>query len=164
FEPQIVHAHGLWMLFANAALRQKRRHGIPYVVSPHGMLSSVALQIKPWRKRLARVLYQEGVLRNADCLVATSENELKHIRDAGLGGPVAVIPLGIEEADSAPEFTDLGEKRVIYLGRKLALKGLEELTLAWKQVAPSFPDWRLQIIGPDSGGYEAELAGLILTE
>lgn len=164
FSPQIVHAHGLWLLFATAALRQKRLHSTAFVISPHGMLSSIALQIKPWRKRIARVIYQERLLNFADCIVATSENELSHIRDAGLRGPVAIIPLGIEEADSASIFTDKAEKRVIYLGRKLALKGLEELAHAWKQVALRFPDWRLQIIGPDSGGYEAQLAQVVARE
>lgn len=162
FRPQIIHVHGLWLLFGLEALRYKRRNGVPFVVSPHGMLASVALQIKPWRKRIARLLYQDLLLEQADCLVATSENELDHIRSAGFSGPVAVIPLGIEKAESAPCFSEKGEKRVLYLGRKLALKGLEDLLLAWKELSAGFPDWRLQIIGPDSGGFEAKLAETIL--
>jgi len=161
FEPDVVHAHGLWLLFAKAALNHKRRTGTPYVISAHGMLSSVALQIKPWRKRIARVLYQARILEQADCIVVTSENELEHIRDVGLRGSVAVIPLGIEDAQPVSKFLDDGEKTVLYLGRKLQLKGLNELALAWKDLAPRFSDWRLQIIGPDSGGYEAELQALI---
>lgn len=164
FAPDVVHAHGLWLHFATAALQYKNRKAAPYVISPHGMLSPVALQIKPWRKRVASVLYQGRLLRQADCLIATSEIELGHIRDAGMRNPVAVIPLGLDDAPQAPAFTDTGEKRVIYLGRKLALKGLEELAMAWGDIAERFPDWRLHIIGPDSGGYEAKLAGLVAAQ
>lgn len=161
FKPQIVHVHGLWLLFGTEALRYKRNTGAPFVINPHGMLASPALQIKPWRKRIARLLYQDRLLTQADCLVATSENELEHIRSAGFGGPVAIIPLGIESAASVTGFSDKGEKRVLYMGRKLPLKGLEDLALAWKELAPRFPDWRLHIIGPDSGGFEMILAALI---
>lgn len=161
FKPQIVHVHGLWLLFATEALRYKRSTGAPFVVSPHGMLASVALQVKPWRKRIARLLYQDRLLTQADCLVATSENELGHIRSAGLRGPVAIIPLGIEDAAPVTNLAETGEKRALYIGRKLPLKGLEDLALAWKELNPRFPDWRLQIIGPDSGGFEATLAATI---
>jgi glycosyltransferase involved in cell wall biosynthesis len=161
FSPDIVHAHGLWLYFATAAIRHKRRTGTPYLVSPHGMLAGAALNIKSWRKRLARLLYQDRLLEQSDCLVATSESELEHIRSAGLYGAVAIIPLGIEDASPVPSFSDKADKRVIYLGRKLALKGLEELSLAWNDIAGRFPDWRLQIIGPDTGGYEAELSAMI---
>lgn len=161
FAPEIVHAHGLWLLFAKAALNYKRRTGTPYVISPHGMFSKHALQFKPWRKRLARFLYQDRLLESADCLVATSEIERRHIRDAGLRVPVAVIPLGIENAPPVPAFFETGEKVVMYLGRKHSLKGLETLVLAWKVVALRFPDWQLQIIGPDSGGYEVKLRTLV---
>ena len=162
--PQIVHAHGLWLLFANAALHHKQKYGTPYVYSPHGMLANIALEIKPWRKRIARTLYQDRLLQNADCLVATSDNELRHIRDAGLRGPVALIPLGIEDATPAPQFPENGEKHALYIGRKLPLKGLEVLALAWKDIAPFFPDWKIQIIGPDSDGYETLLSNTIARE
>lgn len=162
FQPQIVHVHGLWLLFGTEALRYKRRKGVPFVVSPHGMLSDIALRQKPWRKRIARMLYQDLVLTQADCLVATSDTELRHIREAGFRGPVAVIPLGIEDAAPVKGFPETGEKRILYIGRKAALKGLESLALAWAEVATAFPDWRLQIIGPDSDGFEAKLASMIL--
>lgn len=164
FQPQIIHTHGLWLLFANTALIHKKKFGTPYVVSPHGMLASIALQIKPWRKRIARTLYQDRLLRHADCLIATSDNELRHIRDAGLRGPVALISLGIEDATPASQFPENGEKRAIYIGRKLPLKGLEVLAMAWKDIAPLFPDWRVQFIGPDEDGYEAVLSDFIARE
>lgn len=163
FKPKIVHVHGLWLLFATEALRYKRLAGVPFVLSPHGMLASVALKIKPWRKRVARLLYQDKLLNGASCIVATSENELEHIRSAGFFGPVAIIPLGIENASPACGPRETHEKRVLYIGRKLPLKGLEDLILAWMDLAPRFATWRLQIIGPDSGGFEAKLASMIKT-
>jgi glycosyltransferase involved in cell wall biosynthesis len=161
FEPQIVHVHGLWQLFALIARGYGKRSRTPYVISPHGMMAGPALKQKSIRKRMARVLYQDGLLHSATCLVATSEIELKDLRRAGFNGPVAVISLGLDEVDPAPLFAERGPKQVIYMGRKAPLKGLERLLAVWGRINSNFPDWTLRIIGPDDAGYETKLQNII---
>ena len=77
----------------------------------------------------------------------------------GFNQPVAIIPNGIH----IPELIHAERSRVrtlLYLGRIHPIKGLENLLPAWAAVQDKFPEWRLQIVGPDSGGHLAELQAL----
>src|SRR5262249_36020810 len=50
---EIVHIHGVWDLVERLAARAARRAGVPYVITPHGMLDPYSLSQKKWKKRLA---------------------------------------------------------------------------------------------------------------
>jgi glycosyltransferase involved in cell wall biosynthesis len=52
-----------------------------------------------------------------------------------------------------------GVRRVLFLSRIHPKKGLADLVLAWGQVRQ--PGWQVVIAGPDEGGYEAVIRGLI---
>ena len=48
--PDIVHLHGLWQPPFQRISKWCRRRGVPYVVSPHGMLEPWAWRHKRWKK------------------------------------------------------------------------------------------------------------------
>ena len=69
--------------------------GKPYVVTPKGMLEPWALRNSKWKKRFARLFYEDRTLRGAACFQANTTKELDDIRTYGLANPVAVISNGI---------------------------------------------------------------------
>jgi glycosyltransferase involved in cell wall biosynthesis len=52
-------------------------------------------------------------------------------------------------------------KRLLFLSRIHAKKGLDLLVPAWGKLTGEFPDWELLIVGPDEGGYQATVEKMI---
>lgn len=158
--PDVVHLHGLWTYPGSSVLQWHRRSGRPYVISPHGMLSDVALTYSRFRKKAVSLWFQDAVFSNAAALQATSYGEAGEIRAYGLRNPIYVIPNGI--AEIARQTVPLAPSRTILsLGRIHRKKALDHLILAWQRLECDFPDWSVQIVGPDEGGEVARLRALI---
>src|SRR5262245_31203942 len=166
----ILSTHGLWKYCSVASLRWHRRMARPYVVHPHGMLESWALQNAKLKKRIAALLYEDQHLRGAACLRALNEAEAQSIRAYGMRNPICVIPNGIDLPDlsetpvlQAQVFAE-GRKVLLYLGRLHPKKNVANLIRAWKQFLNSRPStrasWVLAIAGWSQGGYEAQLRQL----
>jgi glycosyltransferase involved in cell wall biosynthesis len=152
----IIHNHGLWMMPNVYPGVTARRFKIPLVVSPRGTLSDWAFHNGSSTKRLFWPLIQRPALASTVCFHATSEAEYEAVRRRGFHQPVAVIPNGID----VPEDGARPKSRfrtLLYLGRLHPSKGLDQLLSAWGVVQHRFPDWRLTIAGPDSGGYLDDL-------
>ena len=166
----ILSTHGLWKYCSVASLRWQRRMARPYIIHPHGMLESWALQNAKWKKRIAAVLYENQHLRGAACLRALCEAEAHSIRAYGMRNPICVIPNGVDLPDlkdmpalQAQAFAE-GRKIFLYLGRLHPKKNLANLIRAWKQILNSHPSarasWVLTIAGWPQGEYEAQLRQL----
>jgi glycosyltransferase involved in cell wall biosynthesis len=52
-------------------------------------------------------------------------------------------------------------KRLLFLSRIHAKKGLDLLVPAWGKLTKEFPDWELLIVGPDEGGYQVTVEKMI---
>ncbi len=151
----ILHGHGLWLPINHWSARHARKHNIPLVIQPHGMLEPWALRHKFLKKWVAMTLFQRRDLKTACLFLANSYLEYQHLRQLGLTQPIAVIPNGIPVIE--PASGDAGrslEKRqnkALFLSRIHPKKGLVNLIQAWRQARPE--GWRLQIAGPDEGGH-----------
>ncbi len=157
---QILHNHSLWVMpnvYPGYAV-----HGTAcrLVTSPRGVLDPWALRRSRWKKRALWLWGQRHTLQRTDCFHATSESELRSIRAAGLRAPVAVIPNGIDVPLELPPLHREGPRRLLFLGRLHPTKGVDLLLYAWTAVAPRFPEWELQIVGPDEGGYGRQMQRL----
>lgn len=163
----VVHSHGLWMYPGFAARRQAAGRTCPLVVSPHGMLEPWALNNARWKKQLVARLFENGNLRQADCLHALCVAEAENFRRYGLKNPIAVIPNGvnIDEIQIPPDnearaggFPGINGRRcVLFLSRLHPKKGLGNMLQAWSRLAPNFGDWCLLIAGGGQPAYEQEL-------
>ena len=156
---ELIHNHGLWMMPNVYTGQVAKRSGTLLVVSPHGTLSAWAMQSGSFIKRFFWPLLQRPALDAVTCFHATSELEYKDIRRMGFRQPVAIIPNGIEIFSLEPK-TRLEFRTLLFLGRLHPVKGLDMLLPAWQRVQHHFPEWRLQIVGPESGGYLAKMQDL----
>lgn len=148
----LVHDHGLWLPANHTVAAVCRELRLPFVVSPHGMLSADALQHDKGKKRLAWWAFQRRDLSSAAAVCVTSGQEADDVRAAGCSRPIAVIPHGVDmpalpTGNAAPE----GPRTALYLGRIHPIKGLLALVEAWAMVRP--PGWRVVVAGPDEEGY-----------
>jgi glycosyltransferase involved in cell wall biosynthesis len=142
------------------------------------MLEPWALAHKKWKKRIAWLVYQRGMLQSAACLHATSDREAENLRNMGLRSAVVTIPWGIEVEDENGGMQTGGRylrnvignpakgsliqdsrRTALFVGRLYPVKGLPLLLQAWARVRPS--GWKLRLVGPDEDGHQIELEALV---
>jgi glycosyltransferase involved in cell wall biosynthesis len=157
----IIHDNGVWGHYNSAAFAAADRAGIPYLLSPRGMLEQWSLRQKRWRKAAAMAAFQHRILAGTTAFVATAHSEADSVRRLGLKQPIAVVPNGIDlTADDARGARAPSQARtMLFLSRVHPKKGLPLLVQAWALIRPS--GWVLQIAGPDEAGHEAEVRRLI---
>lgn len=157
----LIHNHSLWMMPNVYAGQVARRYDIPLVVSPRGTLSEWAMRNGSLVKRLFWPLLQRPALAATSSFHATAKTEYEDIRRMGFRQPVAVIPNGIDIPDLLPKNKGV-TRTLLFLGRVHPKKGLDLLLPAWQVVQDRFPDWQLQIVGPDNNGYLTKMQKLAM--
>jgi len=175
YKPELLHTHGIWIYSSMATLSYSRRSGVPYMISPHGMLDPWAVRNSRWKKIPAYWLFERAHLHGAFVLRALCESEAESFRKFGLKKPIAIIPNGIDLIDlseasvegrgTRASVENGGRKTLLFLGRIHPKKGLPNLIRGFKKALDSRPStldfpWQLVIAGWDQGGHEAELIQL----
>jgi hypothetical protein len=155
----LFHSHSLWMMPNVYPGLVGRRTGTRTIVSPRGTLSTWSMRSGSPLKRFFWPLLQQPALAAATCFHATSETEYEDIRRSGFHQPVAIIPNGVDIPDAqAKPPTD--RRTLLFLGRIHPKKGVDVLLRAWGAVQDKFPEWRLRVVGPDSGGHLTKMLEL----
>lgn len=159
-----LHIHGLWEASTALACSASRSLGVPYVLSPHGMLEPWALANGRVKKLLYKQLIEQRNVSHADCLHALTLAEAEQLCRFGARGPIAIIPNGVDvpfSRDAQPFFKLhpglAGKRIVLYLARLHPKKGVDLLLQAWRQIALQHADAHLVLAGPDSDGMLARL-------
>ena len=157
----VLHTHGMWepMLPASAAVARQR--GVPYVVTPHGMLDPYTLSIKRTKKRVALASTHRKYLQRAGFVHMLNRDEADLARPVLRGAPTQVIPNGIfiEEIERTPpkgtfraSRPELGERPyILFLSRLAHKKGLDYLADAFAKLQSIIADVDLVVAGPDDG-------------
>jgi glycosyltransferase involved in cell wall biosynthesis len=165
----LVHLHAVFLWPIWAAARAARAGGVPYVVSPRGMLVPELIRRKSrWIKSAWITLVERGNLEGAAAIHTTSSVEASHL--AGFGWrlpPIVTIPHGVDDppppATTAPlpDIAAAIAKRplVLAFGRISWEKGLDRLIAA----LPLVPAARLVIAGDDADNHAAVLAEQVRT-
>jgi glycosyltransferase involved in cell wall biosynthesis len=171
-QTDVVHVHAVWEQVQHDACDLARRAGVPYVVTPHGMLSRWNMAQRPWRKRLYVAMRLRRDLNGAAGIHFTTEAERASVAALGLTAPTFVETLGVDLS----EFTDLpqhgafrarfpqtaGKRIVLFLGRVDYKKGLDLLVPAFARAG--LADAILVIAGPDNCGYSETVRAIAARE
>ncbi|MCC8431731.1 glycosyltransferase [Reyranella aquatilis] len=159
-----VHLHSvfLWPILAGA--RAAQRAGVPYVISPRGMLVPELIRRKSrWVKEGWIRLIDRPNLEHAAAVHATSAIEAQHIASFGWRlPPIAMIPHGVDDPpppSSKPLSPDIvaalaDGPMVLSFGRLSWEKGLDRVIAALAEA----PGVRAVIAGDDADGHAAYLA------
>ncbi len=158
----LVHLHSVFLWPTWAAARIAEKCGVPYVVSPRGMLVKDLIARK---STLAKKIWiraiEQHTLASATAVHVTTRKELDEVHRLGLGIRSAlVIPNGVAgpTTESLRESSreDNDGEFVLFLGRINWKKGLDRLIRAWKLV----PEVKLVIAGNDEESYQGRLERL----
>lgn len=164
----LYHTNGMWMYVNHITCEIARKKGKPYILSPHGMLYSNALLIKPFRKKLMLKVWFNKDVYKANCLHATCKQEMEHIRKYGYKGPIAVIPNPVIIPDyiklkgSDYESLNRGKIQLGILARLNPIKKIEKLILAAGKVIKedNLNNIEVIIMGKGNDDYENYLRNL----
>jgi glycosyltransferase involved in cell wall biosynthesis len=163
----VIHVHGLWNLPAWDAARLARRSGVPYVISPRGMLEREAMAIGRGRKAVAFRLVERRNIESSSWLHATSRREVETLEAARFGPPVVFAPNGVDvdelkptDPDAARQKFGIGpaEKIVLFLGRIHPIKRLDLIAASVGRLASAIPDIRVVVAGSDADGWRSRVA------
>lgn len=151
-ECDIVHNNGIWMMPNVYPAIAKRGTKCKLVFCPRGGLSATALR----RSRIKKFLMghfggQYMALRETDMFHAASMKELEEIRALGYKQPIALVPNGIDVPKVEHKRFSASNRKIVFFGRIHETKAVDYLVAAWGNVATKFPDWSLEIAGPDCG-------------
>ena len=158
----LVHIHSIFLWPTWMAARIARRHRVPYVVSPHGMLVKELFQRK--RKFLKSVwekCFGRRMIKSASAIHVTAAKELDELKQFNFSLPASrIVPVGIDMLDydlpeDAQSASDFG-RFALYLGRISWKKGLDRLIKAWINIS----DVTLLIAGNDEEGDQGKLEAL----
>lgn len=159
----LVHFHGLWQIDHARKARECRRRGLPYVVSPHGMLEPWAWSHKWWKKWPYFQLIEKSHLASAAAVLATGMKEAARLRRFAAYQRIDSLPLGLS-GDARPNYKaarhELGwapeEIVLLFLSRLHVKKGPDLLlqalaSMKWPAVT------RLVIVGDGESAYVESL-------
>lgn len=160
-----IHAHAVFLWPTSAAAAIARRTGVPYIISPRGMLVGDLIRRKSrWLKSAWISAFERRNLLGAAAVHVTSELEAVEIGRLGLKVErFALAANGLDlgsDFEAVSQFADSQQQPepggVVCLGRISWKKGLDRLIAAM----PFAPHARLTIVGNDEENYLPSLKTL----
>ena len=160
----VVHLQSVFLLPTLFGARAAAAAGVPYVVSPRGMLMRAALAGRStFVKRAWIAAFERRSFREAAAVHVTAALEAEELDDLRpRSGRVAVISNGLEWPEEpspfeAGPFSGIPRPYALFLSRISWKKGLDRLVRAWCRV----PALHLVIAGNDDEGYEGTVRELV---
>ena len=169
-DADVVHAHVLYGFHLWAAWQICRRHRVPLIVRPCGILNPYASSLRHAGMRLCELAFQSRLLREAPLIHYTTAQEADDAAPYTGNPRRAVISLGVnlapyEDLPPRAEFDAhypqaRGRKTVLYFGRLHRKKRIDLVIGAVASLVHEGVDVHLIIAGSDDG-VEAQCRALV---
>ena len=135
--------------FGDLSLLLRLKGATPLVVESHGGYDHlIDYPLMNWKHR-RDICTRYRLLKNADAIVSLTESDARKWRTAY--PQVQVIP-NVVHLNPTDQYSELAQKRILFVGRLAEQKGIPELIAAWRIIYERHPDWQLDVYG------EGELA------
>ncbi len=154
-----LHLHGVWANCNHQLARLAHRAGVPYTISPHGMLDDWSMSQGAAKKKLHLSLLSRKTLHHARAVHCTAQAELDQAKSHFPNGRGVVIPLLFDAAafgalpgqgPARGAFPALASEwpKVLFLSRLHAKKGVDLLIRALGSSARLGAPFTLLLAGP----------------
>ena len=110
----LIHLQHVWDPYVHVMARAARKAGIPYLVTPRGMLEPWIMKRNAWKKKLAMALYQRKDIQKAELIHTTCELEKKNVQALGLQNPITIIPNGLNLSEVPAPKGSYGSKKLVF--------------------------------------------------
>ena len=165
-DADLVHIHG-WGYeradqLAAAALKARR----PYIVSPHGALTSGLYNRPTWKERLRCLWRGRKLVRGAACITALHALEEHDLRAWRIHPQIRVLPYGLSfgEYDGSPTADRVPpsvNRSLLMLGDLHPRGGCVALLKAVAEIGPDANGWTVVLAGKDRGGWRRMLEAAV---
>ncbi|MDF1810405.1 MAG: glycosyltransferase [Phycisphaerales bacterium] len=171
----ITHLHSVWTPANIQIAKALRRHKLPYVITPHGMLDDWCLSYHPIRKRVFLELFAKKIFAHSRGVLYCAAGEQKQSEKWTGGSPGHVVPaaMDIELYRDLPG-PDLarqcipgaqGETPIIlFLSRINHKKGIEVLIDAAEILATRNREFKVIIAGTGTDAYTVQIKDRVQTK
>ncbi len=170
----VAHIYSVYGFSTLAGAHHCRKHGVPYVLHPHGSLDPFLLRRHRFRKRVYTALFARRGFEHAAAILFNSREEMRLAvngsRSVASVGRVpqavrlAVVYVGVEDVwfhdpgAAARErvrkkFGLSGRRLLVFFGRLNFKKGLDLLARAFSLIGREHDNIHLVLAGPDTEGY-----------
>jgi glycosyltransferase involved in cell wall biosynthesis len=148
----IIHMHGMWLPIYIIMYIYARLLNIKLIFQPRGMLEPWSLSQRSTIKKVALITYQNKIIKNANVIIATSDNEKKNIEKLNLNKNIRIVFNAMKEPNEKIVSTNQHKnKRVLFMSRLHEKKGIKILLEAWAEIDTK--NWTLIIAGPNDENY-----------
>jgi glycosyltransferase involved in cell wall biosynthesis len=165
----LVHTHYLFSYAPTCAAFIARSQKIPYLVTPHGMLTPWALNHKRLKKQVYSPIERHN-LNQAVAIHCTTATESQDVRNFKIQTPTFVVPFGVDLPARQPQAKQRLRNRfnippetpvVLFLSRLHPKKRPDLLLRSLSQLATLNRDFHLILAGSGDSDYLSYLTNLV---
>jgi glycosyltransferase involved in cell wall biosynthesis len=146
----------VWDWHNFGSLLAKFLWGHPYALYLDSYYYDAPWDDRRFLSRLRRELRYGIVFRNADMLMGETLSICENSKRHAPGADVLHVPNciwlrdveAVEQAWRAEGYAPERRPVILFAGQVIPRKGVHDLLTAFAELAPSFPDWRVDILGP----------------